>query len=73
MTNFVFAANKLREWNADVLAGGRKDLVDYYTREEIEVKFILNCLFAESRNHRSRQAHDIMPTSVLEFILKISG
>ena len=26
-----FAAEKLKKWNADVLAGGRRDLVDYYT------------------------------------------
>ena len=68
-----FVANKLRRWNADVLTGGRKDLVDYYTQEEIEVEFILDCLFAESRNQRSTEAHDIMSTSVLEFMSMISG
>ena len=30
-------------------------------------------MFAESRNQRSTEAHDIMVTSVLEFISKISG
>ena len=61
------------KWNADVLTGGRKDLVDYYTQEEIKVEFILDCLFAESRNQRSSEACDIMAKSVLEFISKISG
>ena len=50
-----------------------RDLVDFYTQEEIEVEFILNCLFAESKNQRSRDANDIMATSALEFISKISG
>ena len=72
-TRLYFAVNKLRKQNADVLTGGRKDLVDYYTHEEIKVEFILNCLFAESRNQRSTKACDIMATSVLEFISKISG
>ena len=48
-------------------------MIDSYTQEEIEVEFILNCLFAESKNQRSTEAHDIMATSVLKFISKISG
>ena len=48
-------------------------MVDSYTQEEIKVIFILDCLFAESKNQRSTEAHDIMATSVLEFISKISG
>ena len=48
-------------------------MVDNYTREEMEVEFILNCLFAESKNQRSTEAHNIMAMSVLEFISKISG
>ena len=68
-----FAGNELRKQNEDVLTGGRKDLVDYYTQEEIKVKFILDCLFAESKNQRHTEAHNIMATSVLEFISKISG
>ena len=50
------------------LGGGRSG----YTWEEIKVKFILNCLFSECKNQRSRDAHDIMATSVLKFISKIS-
>ena len=48
-------------------------MVDHYTREEIKVEFILDYLFAESRIQRSTEACDIMATSVLEFISKISG
>ena len=48
-------------------------MVVNYTQEEIQVEFILNCLFAESKNLRSTEAHDIMATSVLKFISKISG
>ena len=59
--------------NADVISGRRNDLIDNYTREEIEVEFILNCLYAESRNQRTQEAHNIMATSVLEFISKIPG
>ena len=47
-------------------------MVDSYIQEETEVEFILNCLFAESKNQRSTEAHD-MATSVLKFISKISG
>ena len=68
-----FAGSKLKKQNADVITGGKKDLVDNYTREEIEVEFILDCLFAESKNQRSTEAHNVMATSVLEFISKISG
>ena len=49
------------------------DLIDSYTREEIKVEFILNCLSAKSKNQRTTEAHDIMATSVLEFISKIPG
>ena len=49
-----FAGSELRKWNADVITRGRKDLVDSYTQEEIKVKFILDCLFAESKNQRSK-------------------
>ena len=66
------AGSKLKKQNADVISGGRRDLVDNYTREEIKVKFRFNCLFAESRNQRSTEAHKIMAMSVLEFISKIS-
>ena len=68
-----FAGSELKKQNAHVIIGWRKDLVDCYTQEEIKVKFILNCLFAESKNKRLTEAHDIMATSVLEFIFKISG
>ena len=54
------------------LPEGGKIWLTSYTREEIKVEFILNCLFAESRNQRSREACDIMVTSVLEFVSKIS-
>ena len=47
--------------------------INNYTREEIEVKFILDCLFAESKNHRTSEVHNIMAMSVLEFISKIPG
>ena len=72
-TDFVALLMNSEKWNADVLTRGRKDLVDYYTQEEIEVKFILDCLFTENRNRMSRYVHDIMVTSVLKFISKISG
>ena len=68
-----FAVSELKKWNVDVISGERKDLVDNYIQEEIKVEFILDCLFAESKNQRSTEAHDIMAKSVLEFISKISG
>ena len=47
------------------------NLVNTFTREEIEVKFILNCLFAESQIQRTPDALNIMANSVLKFIWKI--
>ena len=68
-----FAGEELKRWNANVISGGRNDLTDSYTREEIKFKFILNCLYAESKNQRTTEAHNIMAMSVLEFISKIPG
>ena len=48
-------------------------MIDSYTREEIKVELILNCLYAESKNQRTTEAHNIMAMSVLEFISKIPG
>ena len=36
------------------------NLINNYTREEIKVEFILDCLYAESKNQRISDAHDIM-------------
>ena len=72
-TTDFFAVEELQRWNADVISRGRNGLIDSYTREEIEVKFILDCLYAESKNQRTTEAHNIMAMSVLEFISKIPG
>ena len=48
-------------------------MVNSYTREEIKVKFILDCLNAESKNQRTPDAQDIMAISVLKFISGIPG
>ena len=45
-----------------MLSGRRNDLIDSYTREEIKVEFIFNCLYAKSKNLRITEAHDIMAT-----------
>ena len=66
-----FAGEELQRRNADVISGGRNDLIDNYTREEIEVEFILDCLYVRSKNQRTTEAHNIMAMSVLEFISKI--
>ena len=72
-TRLHFAGEELKRQNANVISRGRNDLIDSYTREEIKVEFILNCMYAESKNKRTTEAHNIMATSVLEFISKISG
>ena len=56
-----------------VISGGRNDLIYNYTREEIEVKFILDCLYGEGKNQRTMDAHDIMAVSILKFISRIPG
>ena len=71
-TDFILLVKNSRQ-NADVISGGRNDLIDSYTREEIKVEFILDCLYAESKNQRTTEAHNIMAMSVLEFISKIPG
>ena len=71
-TRLCFAGEELQRWNADVISGGRNDLINNYTREEIKVKFILDCLYAESKNQRTSEAH-IMTTSVPKFISEIPG
>ena len=68
-----FAGNKIRKQNADVVSRGREDLVDSYTQEEIEVEFMLDCLFAKSGSQRLTEAHGVMAMSVLKFISKMSG
>ena len=68
-----FAGEELQRQNADVISGGRNGLIDNYTRKEIEVEFILNCLYAKSKNQRTSEAHNILVLSVLEFISKIPG
>ena len=43
-----------------------------YTREEIEVEYILDCLFAESKIQKTPEVYNILANSILEFIWKIS-
>ena len=73
MTDSILLVKNISRQNADVISRGRNDLINSYIREEIEVKFILNCLYAESKNQRTTEAHNIMATSVLKFISKIPG
>ena len=40
-------------------------------REEIEVEFILDCLYAKNKTQKTTDALNIMANSVLEFIWKI--
>ena len=42
-----FAHAKLQSWNDDAQLRNCFDLINTYTREEIKVKYILNCLYAE--------------------------
>ena len=66
-----FAHEELQHGNDDIRSGNRFDLVDSFTREEIEVEFILDCLFAESQIQKTPDALNIMANSVLNFICKI--
>ena len=65
------AHEELQHQNDDIRSGSCFNLVDSFTREEIEVEFILNCLFAESQIQNTPDALNIMANSVLEFIWKI--
>ena len=47
--------------------------MDSYTREEIEVEYILDYFYAECKIQRTPDAHNILANSVLEFIWKIAG
>ena len=66
-----FAHEELWRQNDDVWSTRCFDLVNLFTREEIEVEFILNCLFAESQIQNIPDALNIMANSVLKFIWKI--
>ena len=68
-----FVGEELQRQNADVISRGRNDLIDNYTREEIKVEFILDCLYAKNKNQRTTEAYNIIAMSVLEFISKIPG
>ena len=47
------------------------DLIDTYTREEIKVQYILDCLYAELKVQSLPDVQDVLANSVLEFIWKI--
>ena len=51
-TDFALLVANSRNGMQMLSLEGGKDLVDNYTQEEIEVEFILNCLFVESKNQR---------------------
>ena len=66
-----FAHEELQCGNHDVQSWSHFNLVNSFTREEIEVEFILNCLFTESQIQKTPDSLNIMANSVLEFIWKI--
>ena len=49
------------------------DLLDNYTREEIETKYILDCLHAELQVQTTPDVQDVLATSILEFLWKIGN
>ena len=49
------------------------DLIDTYTREEIKVEYILDCLYAELKVQSLPDIQDVLANSVLEFIWKIGN
>ena len=66
-----FAHAELQCQNEDIQSGNHFNLVDSFTREEIEVEFILDYLFTESQVQKTMDALNIMENSALEFIWKI--
>ena len=68
-----FAHKELRRRNSDARAGRWPDLVDLYTREEIEVEYVLDCFYAEYHIQRTPDAYNILANSILKFIWKIAG
>ena len=67
-----FAHAELKHHNDDAWSGNYHDLVNMYTREGIEVEYILNCLFTESKVQKTLKAQNMLANSILEFIRKIS-
>ena len=49
------------------------NLIDNYTREEIETEFILDFLYTELQVQTTPDAQDALVTSVLEFLWKIGN
>ena len=68
-----FAHEQLRRRNSNARAGRWPDLVDLYTREEIEVEYVLDCFYAKCCIQRTSNAHNILANSILKFIWKIAG
>ena len=48
------------------------DLEETYTREEIEVEYILDCLYAKLQVQLSTDLQNVLANSILEFIWKIA-
>ena len=63
----------MKKRNSNARAGRQLDLVDLYSRKEIEVEYILDCFCAECKIQQTPDAHNILANSVLEFIWKIAG
>ena len=61
-----FAHAELQCQNDDVQSGNHHELVNTYTREQIEVEYILDCLFTKSKIQKSPDAHNILANSILE-------
>ena len=49
------------------------DLLSNYTREEIEMEYILDCLYTELQVQNEPEVQDALVSSVLEFIWKIGN
>ena len=68
-THFTHA--ELQHQNSDAQLRNCFDLIDMYTKEEIKVKYILDCLYAELKVQSLPDVQDVLANSVLEFIWKI--
>ena len=61
-----FAHTKLERWNFRPCPRAGSHLEETYTREEIEVEYILDSLYAELQQQPSTDVQNVLANSILE-------
>ena len=71
-----FATEEHQKQDKDVISGGRNNLINNYTREEIEIKFILDCVLKVKIKGQQMLAtswQSAISSSSLEYLVKVKN